>query len=413
MNSSIINGAYVLDDEPYIAAIICKVLTACGLAPRQFTSATPFLSAVKDSPAELLVLDLALGQSDAIDIIRQLEVLKYQGKVLLISGRDVTVLNEVTRIGEKHGLAMLPPLKKPFRPADVRERLSVHVTGAARPKPPRTAAAAKEAGIDIAEALENNWLELWYQPKIDLKAFAICGAEALLRARHPKLGLLTPDRILPPAGDRSYGPLTEFVLRRAMSDSAKFSDQDVSLKLTINAPASVINTPQFIASVRSLLPSDPGFQGLIVEVTEDEVISDQDWAREVATQLKLYNVGLSIDDFGAGYASLSRLNDLPFVEVKIDRSFVSGCDTDKLKHALCQTVVDLAHRFGATACAEGVETTEELRALVAMQCDAAQGFLFAKPMPAAALVSTLRAALAGGSSQAKIPMNGLLQAQSA
>jgi EAL domain-containing protein (putative c-di-GMP-specific phosphodiesterase class I) len=107
----------------------------------------------------------------------------------------------------------------------------------------------------------------------------------------------------------------------------------------------------------------------------------------------LFRSDLSIDDFGSGYASLSRLNDLPFAEVKIDRSFVSGCASDRLKHSLCQTVVDLAHRFGATACAEGVETNEDLRAAMAMQCDSAQGFLFAKAMPAADFTE---AALVGG-----------------
>src|ERR1700716_737178 len=91
------------------------------------------------------------------------------------------------------------------------------------------------------------------------------------------------------------------------------------------------------------------------------------------------------------YHSLSRLNDLPVIEVKIDRSFVSGCASDALKRGLCQTVVDLAHRFGATACAEGVEAPEDLRALIAMQCDTAQGFLFGEAMPAGKFTSTLLA----------------------
>jgi hypothetical protein len=94
---------------------------------------------------------------------------------------------------------------------------------------------------------------------------------------------------------------------------------------------SVLNAPSFIAFVRALLPTDPRFPGLIIEVTEDEIIRDPQWAREIATQLRLYNVGISIDDFGSAYASLSRLNDLPFNEVKIDRSFVSGCHANKLK----------------------------------------------------------------------------------
>jgi EAL domain-containing protein (putative c-di-GMP-specific phosphodiesterase class I) len=141
--------------------------------------------------------------------------------------------------------------------------------------------------------------------------------------------------------------------------------------------------------VRSLLPTDASFPGLTIEITEDEIIVDPKWAREIATQLKLYNVGISIDDFGSAYASLSRLNDLSVIEVKIDRSFVSGCASDRLKHGLCQTVVDLAHRCGATACAEGVETPEDLRELVNMEYDTAQGFLFAEPMPADKFAATL------------------------
>ena len=146
-----------------------------------------------------------------------------------------------------------------------------------------------------------------------------------------------------------------------------------------------------ITTVRSLLPADPTFPGLTMEISEDEVIRDPQLAREIATQLRLYNVGISIDDFGSAYASLSRLNDLPVIEVKIDRGFVYGCASDRLKHGLCQTVVDLAHRFGASACAEGVETADDLRALIKMQCDTAQGFLFAEPMPAATFASTLMA----------------------
>jgi EAL domain-containing protein (putative c-di-GMP-specific phosphodiesterase class I) len=127
-----------------------------------------------------------------------------------------------------------------------------------------------------------------------------------------------------------------------------------------------------------------------VEVTEDEVIHDSAWVREIANQLKLYNVGISIDDFGSASASLSRLNDLPFTEVKIDRSFVLGCSSNHLKYSICQTIVDLAHRFGATVCAEGAETVEDLGALMAMQCDSVQGYVFAKAMPAAKFAALLQ-----------------------
>jgi EAL domain-containing protein (putative c-di-GMP-specific phosphodiesterase class I)/CheY-like chemotaxis protein len=382
--------AYVLDDEPQIAALVCRVLGACGIAPRQFTSPEPFLAELEALPPDLVVLDLSLGRSDAVEIIRHLETLKYKGKVLLMSGRDEVTLGEIAQIGERHGLNMLTPLRKPFRPADLKQRL-------AAPPGETTPVVAedrsdyetpKEILVQLVDALRNNWLEVWYQPKIDLKSLAICGAEALVRARHPSYGVITPAQLLPPAGHPAYEPLSRFVIEQAMVDWGRFVGQGLRLRLAVNVPVSVIHTPNFITMVRSLLPTDARFPGLTIEITEDELIDNPKVAREIATQLKLYNVGISIDDFGAAYASLSRLNDLPFIEVKIDRSLVSGCSSDQVKRGLCQTVVDLAHRFGATACAEGVETPEDLRELVKMNCDAAQGFLLAKPMPADKFVAT-------------------------
>jgi EAL domain-containing protein (putative c-di-GMP-specific phosphodiesterase class I) len=314
--------------------------------------------------------------------------------VILISGRDETTLNEITEIGKRRGLVMLPPLKKPFRAGDVKQRLSGQVALPAPSKvsdSPPDAVTPKKDLFQLVEAMRNNWLELWYQPKIDLKTLSVCGAEGLVRARHPMYGIVMPDQLLPPAGDPDHWPLTEFVIERAVTDWARFAKQGLQLNLSINAPVSAINTPAFVDLVRSALPKGPNFPGLTVEVTEDEVIRDSESVREIASQLKLYNIGFSIDDFGSGYAALSRVADLPFIEVKIDRSFVSGCASNKLKHGLCQTVVDLAHRFGATACAEGVETADDLRAIIDMQCDTAQGFLFAKPMPAAKLASILLA----------------------
>jgi EAL domain-containing protein (putative c-di-GMP-specific phosphodiesterase class I)/FixJ family two-component response regulator len=386
--------AFVLDDEPQIGALVCKVLHACGIASRQFTSPGPFLAELNELAADFVLLDLSLGQSDAVEIIRQLEAHKYPGKVILISGRDEETLQEITRIGQKHGLAMLPPLKKPFRPADLKERLSFQLAEVKSAKAPDVAkkAVPSTAKINVLDALGNGWLEVWYQPKIDVKTLAFCGAEALIRARHPTHGIITPDRLLPPRGDPDYQPLTQFIIERVVADWAQLAQRGVNLKLSINVPASVLYAPSFITLIRSLFPSDPQFPGLIVEITENEVIRDGERAREIATQLKLYNISLSIDDFGAGYASLSRLNDLAFTEIKIDRSFVSGCALDQLKHSLCRTVIDLAHRLGATVCAEGVETTEDLRELIGMRCDSAQGFLFAKPMLAAQLAA---AALSG------------------
>jgi EAL domain-containing protein (putative c-di-GMP-specific phosphodiesterase class I)/FixJ family two-component response regulator len=383
--------AFVLDDEPQIGALVCKVLHAIGLVGEQFQNPIECLSRLKMERPEFLILDLALGSTDAIDIIRQLEIVKFRGKVLLISGRDHDTLGEIERIGRAHGLTMLPALQKPFRAAALKDRLTDAVSVPVV-EPREQAAENKRVLVDrrvLDEALRHNLLELWYQPKIDLKSLSICGAEALIRARHPERGLIAPIELLPPAGDPLYQTLSTFVIRQAVSDWASFSTAGVPLRLSVNIPASVLHAPGFVDMVRQMLPREPGFPGLMIEVTEDEIIRDPAWVYEVATQLKLYNVWISIDDFGSAYASLSRLKDLPFAELKLDRSFVDNCAADPLKRGVCETVVALTRRFGASLCAEGVETADDLRCLIGLGFDTAQGFFFAKPMPAAQLRKSL------------------------
>jgi EAL domain-containing protein (putative c-di-GMP-specific phosphodiesterase class I) len=341
-----------------------------------------------------VVLDLALGNTDAVEVIRQLEVRKFTGKVLLVSGRDERTLSEIEQIGRTHALSMLPSLRKPFRISDIKERLlaspKLQVSKAEGENEP-PAARPDRSPVKLEEALRKNWLEVWYQPKVDLRSLTVCGAEALIRARHPDHGVIEPGELLPPAGDPLYKPLSFFVVRRAMADWAVFADKGFPLKLSINVPASILNAPGFVDLARRMIPRSRSFPGVIIEVTEDEFIRDPEWMREVATQLKLYNAWISIDDFGKAYASLSRLTDLPFIELKLDRSFVSNCGADKLKYALCQTVVDLAGRFGASLCAEGVETADDLRCVTKLGFDTAQGYFLARPMTSDRLLASLLA----------------------
>src|SRR5215475_12939277 len=116
--------AYVLDDEAQIGAFVCEVLIASGFEARQFADPLAFLTAVTANAPQLTIVDLALGHSDAVEVIRQLETVRFQGSVLLMSGRDEGTLAEIKQIGDRHGLAMLSPLKKPFRAHDLRRRLA-------------------------------------------------------------------------------------------------------------------------------------------------------------------------------------------------------------------------------------------------------------------------------------------------
>ena len=371
--------AYVLDDEIRCSHDDMQAAYHARHGGLAIQRARNFFKAVRVSRPNLVVLDLALGRSDAVEVIQKLDALKFTGKVLLISGRDERTLGEIEKIGRSRGLHMLHSLQKPFRASDLRK-----VAAATR-------AFAHETKIGCAGAFQTRyrsrrsdskgWLELWYQPKINLKSLTVGGAEALIRARHPVHGVISPVDLLPPVGDPLYQPLSSFVLRSAMEDWPVFANKGYPLKLAINVPASALNVPAFVEEVRRAIPYDQRFPGLIIEITEDEIIADPHGIGEVMTQLKLYNTTISIDDFGSAHSSLSRVKDLPFSEIKLDRSFVAGCASDPLKRGLCQTVADLARRFEASTCAEGIETIDDLRCLVGLGFDSGQGFLFAKPMP--------------------------------
>jgi FixJ family two-component response regulator len=301
--------AFVLDDEAAMGAVVCRVLTTIGISAKQFTDPLGFLLELKNNPPDIAILDLALGRSDAIDVMRKLEALKYKGQVLLISGKEERTLREIERIGGAHGLAMLSSLQKPFRAIELKDRLQTGAAAVTSTPVSSQVGASQLPSADqhsmLARALRENFLQLWYQPKIDLHSLSIGGAEALIRARHPEGGLLAPNMLLPPAGDPLYKPLSHFVLQQAIADWKKLAAHEKPLKLAINVPASVLSSPGFVDDVRNKLPHDAHFPGLIIEVTEDEVIRDLDWIHEVAIQLRIYNVSLSIDDFGSAYASLA------------------------------------------------------------------------------------------------------------
>lgn len=244
--------------------------------------------------------------------------------------------------------------------------------------------------IAIAEALRNHWCEIWYQPKIDLKRKCLAGAEALARIRHPELGVLLPGSFLPEVDEASVTELAQHALLATLCDWSMFEDAGFNLHLAVNVPVGVLMKLPIAKLVAEYRPKSERWPGLIVEVTEDQIVRDIALARDIAGQLQVSGVQIAIDDFGAGYSSFSSLREVPFAELKLDRSFVFGCATDATNAAICQTAIDLAHRFGSAAVAEGVESQADLQALMVMGCDFGQGVLIAPPMPKERFLELLR-----------------------
>jgi EAL domain-containing protein (putative c-di-GMP-specific phosphodiesterase class I) len=269
--------------------------------------------------------------------------------------------------------------------------------------PPPEEVEADDGKVTLADVLRRNWFELWYQPKIELKTMRLYGAEALVRARHPTRGVLPPGVFLPGASEADMLALTERVIRTALRDWDDCAAHGLSVKFAVNVPVSALVNLPIADIVREDRPQAPNWPGLLLEVTEDEIIHDLKLANEVAESLSASHCSLALDDFGAGYSSIARLRQLPFSELKIDRAYVTNCHSDRVSAGLCEVFVELAKRFGLKTVAEGIETTHESHKLQALGCDIGQGYLFAKPMSKPQLIGLMRKRLVDKPAPVSVP----------
>jgi len=244
------------------------------------------------------------------------------------------------------------------------------------------------APLALADVLANDWLELWYQPKVELRTQRLAGAEALARARHPERGVLNPGAFLPNASESDLIALTERVIRTALRDWEDFEYYDMPISIAVNTPVSALLRLPIAEIIRKCRPKAANWPGLILEVTEDEIMHDVSRANEVAAAVNDAGCRLALDDFGAGYSSLGRLRQLPFSELKIDRSYVANCHADRVNAGLCEVIVELGQRFGLKTVAEGIETVHEYHKLQGLGCDVGQGYLFSRPLAKEQFIGT-------------------------
>ena len=296
----------------------------------------------------------------------------FDGKVLLLGPRDSSMVRAVQELGERLGIAMMPTLATPFDSGGLRNSVAMLLPIEAPPNPV----------IDAAEALNEGWLELWYQPKFNTRTLQLCGAEALIRVRHPTWGVVPPAHFLPDKDDPYLRVLSDFVIRQAIDDWHYFVAQHHGIGIAINLPINFFQDPESVGRLCRQVPDHPAFEGLIIEIDAADVIRNLDLAKAVARQLRFSNIAISLDDLGSEWPSLVGLHDFPFVEIKVDRQFIAGCADDRLRQTVCRQILDLADGFGSRTVAEGVETRADFFTVREMDFDLVQGFLFAKPVTA-------------------------------
>ncbi len=243
----------------------------------------------------------------------------------------------------------------------------------------------------LGEAIANSELRVFFQPKISLDTGKPVGAEALVRWENAMRGMISPAAFLPVAESIGFlTPLTIWMLNSALRLSSGWTRKWGRLSVSVNIPPSMLEQADFVdlvISAERLWQRDN--VDLCLEVVEQSLVSNVEVAFRKLNSLREQGVKISIDDFGTGYSSLSYFRDIPADELKIDQSFVKDLLSDEGNIHIVSLIIDIAHRFGLQVIAEGVEERDVLMYLKNKTCDQAQGYYFAKPMPAEAFSAWL------------------------
>jgi len=365
-----------IDDQPEILGIVLRVAKELGIEAAATTDPREFKEIVRGGSPEVILLDLQIPGCDGVELLRFLFERQCTARIVLISGVDAKAVSVATQVGAGLGLRMAPPLAKPFRVPDLRERLAGFL-----PKRTDITPDLLKSALDLGE------IEPFYQPVVDLGDGRLVGWEALARWRHPALGIIHPCRFIPLAEREDLmTALSRQVLERAIGAMAEWSRTSAAMadcRLTANITAGDLTDAQFpdwldgICAKAGLPPSR-----LSLDIAEPTVMAWPERFLETMARLRVKGFSLAIDDFGTGASPLAQLYRLPFSDLKIDRSLITELPTSKEASVVVEAIVGLARAMGLDLVAEGVDGDHALEWLKRAGCEMAQGYRIARPMPA-------------------------------
>ena len=372
----------IIDDQAHVRTWVRNVLTRLHITEvAEAANGREAMAAVRVPGArfDLILCDLRMPDGDGIETIRALSALGLEGGVVITSIEEERVIETAAMLAEAQGLRLLGTIAKPLTV----EKLEPILARMRRVLVLPTPAKAHAPRADIGNSFARGELFMHYQPKVWMSTGKLAGAEALVRWKHPQLGLFQPSAFVPfmEQSDEYCESLTRFSAEAAIGCAKRWQEDGRELKVAINLAALAfdqIDLPERLESMcRAVsLPHEL----ITLEVTETQVARDAIRMVDVATRLRLKGFTVSIDDFGTGQAGLSVLQRLPFSELKIDRQFVHGCATSATARSVVEASLGLARNLGMTSVAEGVQSRADWDLLADLGCDVVQGFLIARPM---------------------------------
>ena len=330
-------------------------------------------------PIDVIVTDLKMPGMDGIEFIRHVGEAISSASFLLVSEQDPSLLASVAAMTEAYGVRLLQALRKPV----TRQKLAAAI---ARVREPAAAAEAKHAFSlrEIDSGIRNREFVPYFQAKVSLATGAVEGAEALARWRHPQLGLVFPSsfvHVLESNGKMDAMTLSMLeqsaIACRGWRERGLATTVSVTVSLTSLADVGLTDRLDNVVSLHGLEPTD-----FVLEVTETAATSHLAHVLENLSRLRMKGFGLSIDDYGTGYASMQQLARVPFTELKIDRSFVQSAAGGGSARAMLESSLEIAAKLRISAVAEGIANEEQLQLLRSLGCPLGQGNYLAEPMAA-------------------------------
>ncbi len=383
----------VLDDDSFMLKLLARMLENLGYTTVSVCDNGHAALEQIDSPGaqpDVILLDLNMPEMDGVEFVRHLVEHRYLGSLILVSGEDEQMLRAAEKLIQAHKIPVLGHLLKPAKPGDLEALIEKWIPAQ---QDYVLAASSVRSPEDLRAAIANGELVNYYQPKVSLTTGRVVGVEALVRWSHPRDGMVLPAKFIGVA--ESHGlirDLTRIVLTGALAQLKAWGEAGLSLQLSVNvskASLTALDFADFVAGLANEAEVSP--QEVVLEVAESWIpMNDLRAPLETLTRLRLKRFRLSIDELGTGYSSVAQLRNLPFDEVKIDRSFVHHASTDKKARAKYDACLSMAKQLGTEVVAVGVEEIDDWDLLLKSGCDLAQGYFIANPMPAGDLPGWIR-----------------------
>ena len=381
--------ALVVEDHDFQRKTVARILRSLGAREvLEASDGRQAMTRIQDAaPAvvDLVVCDLDMPNMDGMELIRHLGASNSKISVIISSAKDRSLLASVEKMALAYGVELLGVIEKPVSRAAL-ESLIVKYSKA---KPQARQVSAGTPGFSLEEIMRGvsaGQFEPYFQPKVLLATGQIVGAEALARWRHPAQGVVAPYAFIALLEhSANIDALTFVMLEKAAAACRDWRAAGIDCNVSVNLSLASLSDTALADRITDIVQATGlRLSDMTLEVTETVTMTSVAPALENLTRLRMRGFGLSIDDYGTGFSSMQQLTRIPFTELKIDQSFVTGCATNALLRPIVESSVDMARRLNLKSVAEGVETQADWDTLKAIGGDMAQGYFVAGPMDASA-----------------------------